>query len=45
MNITDRKYKAFITDFDGTLVSVDFIPSPIVKNKVLDLISKGFVFQ
>ncbi len=41
----DKKYKALIVDFDGTLVDENFYLSPRVKDAIINLVKKGIVFS
>lgn len=38
----DKKYKALIVDFDGTLVGLDFIPTDKVKKAIKKLLDTGY---
>lgn len=38
----DRRFKALITDFDGTLVGLDFTPSPKITKAIAKSIENGY---
>lgn len=40
-----NKFKALITDFDGTLVDADFTLSPKVKDAIVKLVKRGIIFS
>lgn len=40
-----KKYRALISDFDGTLADKNFYLSPNVKNAIINLVKKGITFS
>lgn len=40
-----KKFKALVSDFDGTLADTSLIPSKEVKEAIIKLVNKGYIFS